>query len=66
MDVSFEDFLRSGKFGQIVIGMSKAEINSLLGEPDFIGIPTRKYLKPQMFEYGCIEFYFMNEDESLN
>jgi hypothetical protein len=63
INVSFEDFLRTGNFGVIKFGMTSGQILNLLGEPDFV-FTHSKSKRPTGFEYGDIEFYFISHKDS--
>lgn len=43
---------------KIKIGMTRAEVKAVLGEPDAVNIGSRKYPKPTVFKYEEIEFHF--------
>lgn len=63
IEVNFEDFLRTGNFGEIQFGMTSNEILNLLGEPDFV-FTHEKSERPTGFEYGNIEFYFVSHKDN--
>lgn len=45
--------------GKIHLGMTKADVRSLLGPPDGWGVTSRKYREPRIWVYGNIEFWFL-------
>ena len=61
--VSLEDFLRTGVFGPVEFGMTGDEILSFFGPPDSV-FTRRKSHRPTGFEYGDVEFYFMNAKDN--
>lgn len=54
-------FLRNGKFENINFGITRLQLNDLIGEPDFT-LPE-KSKTPTLFEYDNIEFYFEDKSE---
>lgn len=61
--ISLKDVLRQGTFGSIKLGMSREEIETILGKPD--GVMQRKKDKyPTGFVYGDIEFYFVSSSDN--
>jgi hypothetical protein len=40
------------------MGMTRAELRALLGEPDDVGCISRKYKVPSIWKYGDVEFAF--------
>ena len=59
--VSMQDFLRTGEFGPVRLGMLRGQIRSLLGEPEDWGPSPRAKHNVGIWKYGDIEFHF-NED----
>jgi len=59
----FDDFLRSGRIGQISVGMNQEAVRELWGPPQDTSI--RKH--PEIWKYGPVEFSFYRspEDSSL-
>ena len=66
MKVSIKEFLVSGEFGEIKLGMNRDRLKIILRKPDITNFKTRKHHKEEMLEYGNIEFYFHGEDDSLS
>lgn len=58
--VSMQDFLRTGEFGPVHLGMSRGQLRGLLGEPENWGPSPAKH-NAVIWKYGDIEFY-LNED----
>jgi hypothetical protein len=54
---SMLDFARSGRFGQLQLGLERSEIIQLLGNPDRWGGGETEETAI-IWEYGEIEFYF--------
>ena len=58
------DLIRNG---QIRLGMTRDELETILGKPDVLGNTSRKYRFPSLWKYGDVEFVFppaRNRDES--
>lgn len=65
MKVSLKDFVRTGRFGSVALGQSRADIRGHLGEPDDTSAPTRKRRTPQIWKYGDFEFHFLDHADAL-
>ena len=63
--VDILEFLRTGSFGPVGFGMSRAELKQLLGPADDVGITSRKDRYPTIFKYGDIEFYINPAQDRL-
>ena len=63
VNVSLEDFLRTGIFGTIEFGMTSHQIQEMLGTPDFV-FTSSKSTRPTGFEYGDVEFYFVSAKDN--
>ena len=63
--VSLHDFLRSGNFGPIYLGMSRGAVLDALGKPDDFSVIESQPDLPAIFKYGDIEFYFDYDDDNL-
>ena len=61
--VSMREWLRSGLFGPVRLGMSRAQVHGLLGPPDDTGGTSRRYRTPAIWKYGDIEFHFGRRDD---
>jgi hypothetical protein len=65
MDVSLREFVETGRFGRVCLGMSKAWVESILGAPDDTGGTSRKHREPAIWRYGDVEFHFDVRDGGL-
>jgi hypothetical protein len=63
MNVNLKEFLRTGVFGEIKIGMTSDQILEILGSPDTV-FTRRKNPRPTGFEYGDVEFYFVSSKDN--
>ncbi len=63
--VSMQDFLRTGEFGPVRLGMSRGQIRGLLGEPEEWGPSPRAKHNAGIWKYGDIEFYFHHKEDTL-
>jgi hypothetical protein len=63
--VNLEDFLRSGEFGPVRMGMSRDELLRVLGEPERLGGTSNRHPTPVIWKYGDIEFHFHPDTELL-
>jgi hypothetical protein len=63
MNISLKDFVSTGKFGEITLGLTQSEVKALLGEPDAMGGVSRKYPVPRLWIYGNFEFFFNHEKD---
>lgn len=59
--VSMQDFLRTGEFGPVRLGMSRGQLRGLLGEPEGWGPSPQAKHNAGIWKYGDVEFY-LNED----
>ncbi|QDT93260.1 hypothetical protein [Gimesia algae] len=65
LEVSLEEFFRTGSFGPVQLGMPRKEINTLLGSTDMWGpSDANSFKSATIWKYGDIEFYF-NQDNRL-
>lgn len=58
VSVSLKQFVETGRFGSVCLGMSRAQVENILGTPDDVGGASRKYRKPPIWKYGDVEFHF--------
>lgn len=56
--VSLRDFLRTGTFGPVQLGLSREQVQQRIGLPDATGGTSRKYRIPAVWKYGDIELYY--------
>ncbi len=69
MDVDIKYFFRSGRLGQVELGMSKTTIEESVGEPDYwmIGqIERNQKDDSPIWRYGNIEFHFNSKNELIS
>ena len=59
MKVSLQEFIRTGKFGPIELGMGRAQVETILGAPDAWTAQENK-ADASIWKYGDVEFYFQN------
>ncbi len=62
--VSMREWLHSGLFGPVRLGMSRSHVHELVGPPDDIGGTSRRYHTPAIWKYGDIEFHFGRRDDN--
>lgn len=60
VNVSIKDFIQSGQFGPIELGISRDSLRTLLGYPDDYGVYPKSVDVASIWRYGDIEFYFDN------
>ena len=65
MNVSLKELIQTGRFGSVILGMSRAQVESSLGVPDDVGGSSRKYRKPPIWKYGDVELHFVPGGDSL-
>ena len=63
--VSLLDFMRSGRFGPVVLGATRERLRRRLGEPDALGGTSRRQRVPTIWKYGDVEFHFGREADRL-
>lgn len=56
--ISLKDFLLTGDFGPVSLGMTREQVAACLGEPEHRSVPTRGQRIPAIWKYGDIEFHF--------
>lgn len=59
--ISLEEFLRTGRFGPVEVGMHELDVEKWLGVTEWKGGETRKHRHPCIWKYGSIEFHFDHE-----
>ena len=57
---TLEEFLRTGHFGPLIIGISPTEVMTTLGEPDGL---SRK-ANPLLLIYGCVHLTFWRKTKA--
>ena len=63
--VSLEGFVRTGSFGPVRLGMSRAQIQELIGPPVDVGCQSRKYPRPACWLYGDVELHFRPREDVM-
>ena len=58
LTVSFLEWLRTGRFGPIHLGMSRTEVEGALGPPPVTGGTSRRRRTPTLWKYGDVELHF--------
>jgi hypothetical protein len=56
--ISIRNFLHSGSFGPLGIGMLREEVRNILGKPDAFSVLSQGERLPTIWKYGVIEFHF--------
>lgn len=64
-DVSLKEFIRTGEFGPVRLGMTREAVVAALGPPASRGPASRTGLPPGIDQYGDIEFHFDEHDGTL-
>jgi hypothetical protein len=64
MQVNLINFLKTGHFNKIKLGLHFDELIKMIGKSDCIAPISRKNRKIGLIKYGDIEFYF-NKDQRL-
>jgi hypothetical protein len=59
ISISLGDFVATGMFGPIQLGMTRSEIEELIAPPALWGIERRRDIAT-IWRYGEIEFYFLD------
>lgn len=55
IDISLLEFIKTGRFGPVSLGMSRHDVFALFGKPDVVGAGN---LETRLCKYGDIEFHF--------
>ena len=64
--VSLLDWLRTGCFGPLRLGQTRAAVALFLGPPDDVGGTSRRYRRPTIWKYGDFELYFSPGGDALS
>ena len=64
--VSLFEWLHTGTFGPITLGMTRSEVRALLGPPDNWSVARNADRSPIIWKYGDFEFYFDSRDGPLH
>lgn len=62
-DVSLKDFILTGNWGSIRLGLARTEVINLIGEPEDWLSNAKNYSESVIWSYGNIEFYFDSSDK---
>ena len=54
----WESFSRTGDICPLRLGMTRAELKAVIGEPDDVGGTSRRWRTPAIFRYADVEFHF--------
>jgi hypothetical protein len=63
--VSMQDFLRTGEFGVVSLGLTRRQLRGCLGEPEQWGPAPRAKHNAGVWKYGDIEFFFHFREDVL-
>jgi|SRR5581483_1206591 len=61
--VHLKEFLRTGQFGPVALGMHQDEVTHILGPPHDFSVPRRHRKRSDILKYGTMELHF---DESAD
>lgn len=54
----WDSFRRTGDICPVRLGMTRAELKAVLGEPDDVGGTSRRWRTPAIYKYADVEFHF--------
>ena len=54
----WDSFSRTGDICPLRLGMTRAELKAVLGEPDDVGGTSRRWKTPAILKYAELEFHF--------
>ena len=57
------EFITTGGFGPVCLGLTRADIYQLCGPPDRMGGTSRRYPVPCIWQYGDIEIHFEQDGD---
>ena len=68
-EINLLQFFKTGEFGPVKLGMTRAEVENLLGKPDsYYTIEeisdSDDYTSAEIWEYGGVELYFATQDST--
>jgi len=63
--VSMIEFLRTGAFGSVRLGMPRLDVEEVLGSPDDVSTMMNKNRRPAIWKYGDIELHFDPDGDDL-
>ena len=58
MNISLQQFLETGRLGDLRLGDTVGRVHSLLGQPEDVGGVSRKHPWPSIYVYGSVEVFF--------
>ncbi|MCM3869444.1 MAG: hypothetical protein ND895_01935 [Pyrinomonadaceae bacterium] len=65
MSVSLKEFIETGYFGAVCLGMNRTQVENILGIPEDTGGTSNKYRNPSIWKYGDVEFHFEDGADNL-
>jgi hypothetical protein len=66
MSPNLKDFIVTGRFENVELGMSRADVRRAAGNPDEMGEISRRYRMPLIWRYGDIELHFSPDEDRLD
>lgn len=54
----WDSFSRTGDICPLRLGMTRAELKAVIGEPDDVGGTSRRWRTPAIYKYAELEFHF--------
>ena len=67
-EINLLQFFKTGRFGPVKLGMTRAEVENLLGKPDSYSsdtiYETINYAEARVWEYGGVELCFATDDSA--
>src|SRR5687768_9296894 len=63
--ISLREFLDTGAFGPVKLGMSHVQVEDILGPPESTGGTSRRFKTPVIWLYGDIELHFERDNGRL-
>jgi hypothetical protein len=68
-EINLLQFFKTGDFGPVKLGMTRAEVENLLGKPDSYYTPdnaddSNNYATARIWEYGGVELCFATQDST--
>jgi hypothetical protein len=58
IEVSLRDWLATGRFGDITLGLSRDDVTAAVGPPEAVGGTSRRHRLPAIWKYGDVELHF--------
>ena len=63
--VSMQDFLRTGEFGPVSLGLTRRQLRDCLGNPEDWGPYPKAEQHAAIWKYGDVEFFFHFQEDAL-